>query len=142
MRLGDFDGGKGGGAADEPRIPVPIPPIAATAQVGGQALQVGRPGSMGVVGGDHIGHLIQRAEPRFHPLDHERMYPTGSGGIHVRHDVHQNDGTGNARRKFPGQQHRREPAQRRAHQNRLRGQAPQHLLNIRGEADNAIVPVR
>ena len=52
--VGDFKWGKRRRAADELRIPVPVPAIAAAAQVGGQAIQISGPGPMRVVLGDRV----------------------------------------------------------------------------------------
>lgn len=94
---------------------------------------------MRVVVGDDVSHLVQRAEPRFHPFGHERVDPARPGQVHIRHDVHQHHCAGNARRELPRQQHRGKPTQGGAHQRRLPRQVAQHFLDIAGEADQPIV---
>lgn len=127
------------GAGDELRIPVPIPAIAAAAQVGGEPVQIGRAGPVRVVGGDRVGDLVEGVEAGLHLLGHEREYPVGAGDFHVRHDVDQHHRAGGPGHDLPGQQHRGETAQRGAHQYRVRRQRAQHLIDVGSETDQTVV---
>ena len=57
--IGQLVGRKGCRLADELRIPVPVPAVAAAAQVGAQAVEIGRPWPMRVVFGDHVGDFVE-----------------------------------------------------------------------------------
>jgi hypothetical protein len=52
---------------------------------------------MRVVFGDRVGDLVQRPEAGFDPVGHEGVDPVRARLIHVRHDVDQHDGAGDAR---------------------------------------------
>ena len=57
--FGHLDRRKRRGAIDELRIPMPVPPIIAAAQVCPEAVEVGRPGSVRVVLLDRVCDLVQ-----------------------------------------------------------------------------------
>ena len=97
--VGHLGGRQRRGVADELRIPMPVPAIAAAAQVCAQAVEIGWPGPMRVVLGDRIRDLVERLESRLHPVGHEVVYSVRPGRIHVGDDVHQDHRAGNAGRK-------------------------------------------
>ena len=118
---------------------MPIPATSAAAQVRAQAVEIGWSWPMRVVLGDRVGDLVERLEPRFHPVGHEVVYPVRAGRIHVGHDVHQDDRAGNSGRNLSREKHCREPAEGCAHQHRLRRHVTQHFLDVEGKAGQAII---
>jgi hypothetical protein len=64
-----------------------------------------------VVGGDGVGHLVERGEALGQPVGHERLDAVGAGRLHVGHDVDQDHAGGAAGAQLAGEQHRGQPAQ-------------------------------
>jgi hypothetical protein len=96
---------------------------------------------MRVVFGDHVGHFVQRREALDHPVGHEVVDSRRPGRIHARHDVDEHNGAGDAGRNLAGEQHRRETAERCAHENGVRRQLREHLADVFGERDDPVVTI-
>ena len=83
-------------AVDELRVPVPVPAVAVATKIGGQSGQIGGPRPVRVVPPEGVGHLLERGEAGLHPVGHEADDPLCPRLLHLRHDVDQNDGPGDA----------------------------------------------
>jgi hypothetical protein len=100
----------------EAGIPVPIEPPVALAKVPSESPGVRRSWTMGVVGSDGFRDLVNRREPDFCVLHHERADPPRSRLFHIGDDVDQHDTSCDARSEFAGHQNRSQPAKGRANQ--------------------------
>ena len=105
-------------AADERRIPVPVPAaVGAVAQVLGEPAEVRRARPVRVVALDRVGDVVEGREAVVHVLGHERADAHPALLLHPRRDVDEHERAGDVLvGVLADRRERRDPAERRAHQ--------------------------
>src|SRR5205807_9957865 len=96
-------------AGHEGGVPVPVvPPVLLETEVARQAADVGGAGTVGEVGGDGVGGLLERGEASV-VAAHEAADPLPPAGIHPRGDVDEHQGGAGGSGRLPGGEERGEP---------------------------------
>ena len=129
-------------ALHEARVPVPHPPaVLALAHVLLEPGQVGGSGPVRVVRGDRVGDLVERPEAVLEVLAHEHADAHGAVLLDLRGDVDEHQP---ARDRFvvgADRHHRRDAAERRAHEHRWLRERLGDLVHVTGEGLGAVVAV-